>query len=102
MAHLGRAYWEREVGLFERAGVSQERFCVERGLKLSTFRTWLYRLRLERATPAAAFVEVVASKQAVIGDACVVRFGVVELAFCRPPDAQYLGKLVRSIAGESL
>jgi hypothetical protein len=52
-----RAVWQRRIARWEHSGRSQEPFCRERGLPLSTFQWW--RARLKRAEPlsaAAAFM----------------------------------------------
>lgn len=37
--------WSAIVELFERSGMTHEQFCKKHGLKVKSFRWWLYRLR---------------------------------------------------------
>ena len=57
-----REYWEQLVDEFEHGEENTPAFARSRHVHLATFRSWLYRIRRERAEPAgpdAAFVEVV-------------------------------------------
>ena len=47
---IGREFWTRVVEEYESQASEQMHweFCEEWGLKLTTFRSWLYRLRRER------------------------------------------------------
>jgi hypothetical protein len=49
-----REQWVQVVESFERSGQSHERFCVDRGLNVGSFRGWLYRLRREGARSTVA------------------------------------------------
>jgi hypothetical protein len=42
-----RVEWREIVRAFERSGETHEAFCAGRGLKLGSFRGWLYRIRRE-------------------------------------------------------
>jgi hypothetical protein len=50
MARLreGRAFWAKLVEKFEGSGERHEAYAARHGVPLTTFRTWLYRLRWER------------------------------------------------------
>lgn len=51
----GRAGWSAAVGEWRTSGQSAAEFCAERGLVLSTFRWWRWRLSpVVEAAPAAA------------------------------------------------
>jgi transposase-like protein len=57
-----REYWERLVELFEQGDETTTTFANAHRVRVSTFRSWLYRIRREReeaVPPAMAFVEVV-------------------------------------------
>lgn len=57
-----REFWEQLVDEFEQGEESTPTFARSRQVHVATFRSWLYRIRRERAEPAgpdAAFVEVV-------------------------------------------
>jgi hypothetical protein len=49
-----RADWEKIVAEFEASGEQHVTFCARRRLSLHSFRTWLYRLRRERAAGTVA------------------------------------------------
>ncbi len=51
--------WSAIVEAYERSGQSHLEFCSKRGLKVASFRGWLYRVRkAHRATPEVALVSV--------------------------------------------
>lgn len=41
----GRAFWEKVIAEFETSGSTHREFAASRGLKLTTFQTWLYQIR---------------------------------------------------------
>jgi PAS domain S-box-containing protein len=53
MARRPRSFWERLVVDYERGEQTQQAFCNERGVSLSTFQYWLYRTRRQRQEGAA-------------------------------------------------
>jgi hypothetical protein len=87
------------VAQFERGNERQAEFCHQRGLGLSAFQHWLYRLRREQgAAPklAARFVPVVVSAKATDGAvACKLRLGGTEVSFAALPPATYVAELLR-------
>jgi hypothetical protein len=89
----------RAVSRFERSGRTHRDFCEREGLKLETFRAWLYRVRAERAAEEPRFVEVTtaAPKPSV---PCRVRLGLAEIEFAEVPDATYLAALVAALGAE--
>ena len=85
---------------FEASSVGQVEFAERHGLKVGTFRSWLYRLRREgrdggRARAPGAFVEVVPSASSEA--CCTVRVGTAELRFSRTPSALYLAELLARV-----
>ena len=85
---------------FERGDERQADFCARRGLGLSAFQHWLYRLRREQsaaAKPAARFVPVVVStataSEAI--PACTLRLAGSEVRFAAVPAASYVAELLR-------
>lgn len=90
-ARLGREFWERKVGRFERSGRTQREFCEREGLKLETFRAWLYRLRADGGS-RPRFVEVSAEAPKA-PPSCRVRMGLAEIEFATVPEATYLAEL---------
>jgi transposase-like protein len=59
---FGREFWVTTVGEFERSGLTQESFARQRGIPVTTLRTWIYKLRRERkASVSLVPVRVVAS-----------------------------------------
>jgi len=57
MSSRGREYWVATVAEFERSGLTQAAFAQRRGLGLATLRSWIYKLRRERAA-SVSFVPV--------------------------------------------
>lgn len=98
----GRKYWAPIVAEFEKRSDGQYEFCEVRGLSLSSFRQWLYRLRREGAEPSAAkaqFLPLVPAKATVsMSDvACRLRVGNSELSFSVLPPANYIAELLRQM-----
>ena len=107
-----RPFWTDMVGRFEDSGLTQPAFARKHGLKLGTFRSWIYRLRRERKAlrtppvqPPASFVEVevpadfspsrpVTRSWSVGLPALVLRFtDDVELRFTELPSPEYIAAL---------
>ena len=58
----GREFWVTTVDEFERSKLTQESFARQRGIEVTTLRTWIYKLRRERrARVSLVPVRVVAS-----------------------------------------
>lgn len=102
----GRQFWEQEIGRFEGSGLRHEEFCRQRGLRLTSFRSWLYRLREEDASrpampaaPLARFVEVVEATPSGSPVGCLLRVGGVELQLTLLPSAAYVVELARLVGG---
>jgi hypothetical protein len=58
----GREFWITTVDDFERSELTQEGFARQRGIPVTTLRTWIYKLRRERkASVSLVPVRVVAS-----------------------------------------
>jgi hypothetical protein len=88
------------VAQFERGDERQVDFCHRRGLGLSAFQHWLYRLRREQGAapkPAAArFVPVVVTAKGTdVPIACKLRLGGAEVSFAVLPPATYVAELLR-------
>jgi hypothetical protein len=87
------------VAQFERGDERQADFCHQRGLGLSAFQHWLYRLRREQGVAprsAARFVPVVVSAKATDeAVACKLRLGGTEVSFAALPPATYVAELLR-------
>jgi hypothetical protein len=58
MARRTREIWRNLIGQFERSGKTQEQFAAEREIRLTTLRTWIYRLRREQEEKAASILPV--------------------------------------------
>jgi len=59
---FGREFWVATVAEFERSKLTQEEFARQRGLPVTTLRTWIYKLRREQqASVSLVPVRVVAS-----------------------------------------
>jgi len=57
--------WSAIVEAYERSGQSHLEFCSKRGLKVASFRVWLYRVRkAQRAIPEVALVSVELAERA--------------------------------------
>jgi hypothetical protein len=59
---FGREFWIATVAEFEGSKLTQESFARQRGLEVTTLRTWIYKLRRERkASVSLVPVRVVGS-----------------------------------------
>jgi len=106
VARRGRQFWEQEIGQFADSGLRHAEFCRQRGLRLTNFRYWLYRLRGEAAgtavapvAPLAKFVEVVEARPSGSPVGCLLRVGAVELELASLPSAAYLAELALLVRG---
>ena len=62
MQRRTREVWSNLVRQYEQSGATQEEFAAHRGIPVGTLRSWIYRLKRERAEEAAILpVRVVAS-----------------------------------------
>lgn len=99
-ARLGREHWSGIVGEYEESGLTQREFCERRGIRFTTFRNWLYRLRDQRGRRRVAkgvagqFVQLMpaAPKPGVL---CKVHYGRAEVLFSDLPSTEYLSGLLR-------
>ena len=92
-----REYWVELVGKFEQSGLMQRVFCESEGVRESSFRYWLYRLRqqgMEKSKSQGRFVQVVPSTGSG-ATTCKLRLGSAELTFSELPPIQYIGSLLR-------
>jgi hypothetical protein len=58
MARRTREIWRNLIGQFERSGKTIEQFAGERQIPSGTLKTWIYRLRKEKAEEAAEILPV--------------------------------------------
>jgi hypothetical protein len=95
----GREYWQGLVSEFEAAPCRHGEFAARHGVRVDTFRQWLYRVRAQQTSGviglAPKFIEVgVAGSKRIAGGGCTVLAGQVEVRFEQTPSAQYLGDLL--------
>jgi len=95
----GRAFWTKLISEFERNddGESHAAFAARTGVRLTTFRTWLYRLRVQEAPRAKRAVRVL--PVTVVGAATPSRelsidCNGVSLRFAADTDPDYVAALV--------
>jgi hypothetical protein len=97
------AEWLSIVRAFERSGESHAEFCSKRGLKLWTFRMWLYRTRRQLAASAATDVVLVpvevttSSKTAPSASPVIVAVAGVEVRVDVGTDVAYVAELVAEL-----
>lgn len=95
----GRAFWAKLISEFERndGGERHAAFATRHGVRLTTFRTWLYRLRIQAAPRAKHAVRVL--PVTVIGGArsgrdLSIDCNGVALRFGTDTDPSYVAALV--------
>ncbi len=97
----GKTYWYRHIEMQLGSGLTQTDYCELEGLKLGTFRTWVYRYRDEESgLERISFVEVSTGSQAAEelepATADVIRVWVgaaVSLELSELPPPAYLAAL---------
>lgn len=98
MRRRTRDQWRELVEEYEGAGLTQEEFARSYGVKLGTFRTWLYRFRRARVSPPVRFAEVMVPG----GSEDDVRFrlelpGDVVLVLGSAPEPRWLAELIAEL-----
>jgi hypothetical protein len=58
MPRRTREVWSNLVGQLERSGKTAEQFAAERQIPVGTLRSWIYRLKREKAEEATAILPV--------------------------------------------
>ena len=95
----GSDYWGPLIAEFETAPCRHGVFAARHGLRVGTFRQWLYRLRGENPrgprVPTPRFVEMVASKPEV---GCTLVANGFELRFEQLPAPEYLAEILSRAA----
>jgi hypothetical protein len=72
-ARKSRSEWGAIVEAYERTGGPHEAFCSARGLKIASFRGWLYRIRRAAATSHAIALLPVEVTPAVASTVSTIR-----------------------------
>jgi hypothetical protein len=101
-ARRSRSEWARIVRAFERSGQSHADFCAERGLRVWSFRSWLYRMRRDRAGSSAADlvllpVSVATPAPVAPPSALVIAVAGVEVRVAVGTDVAYVAGLVAEL-----
>ena len=117
--HIGREFWTRVIEEYESRAPEQTQwdFAEEWGLKLTTFRSWLYQLRREQETVpsdnytvgdelALVPIEVTGLDEAAVMAGSVEGFSAVDAAFPggmmlrfqAGTDAVYMAELLSSVS----
>ena len=96
-----RSQWSSIIAAFERSGETHLAFCSKRGINVGSFRTWLYRLRLEscpsRGAPMLLPVEVTAPLAVHDRSDIVVAVAGVEVRVAVGADIGYVAGLVAEL-----
>lgn len=97
----GRSEWLSIIQEYKRSGATQAAFCLRRGLKLGSFRGWLYRLRRRDAAAEVALVPVEVTESAAPavarrppGPDMLVAVAGVDVCFPVGADVDYVAALV--------
>ncbi|WP_426747407.1 IS66 family insertion sequence element accessory protein TnpB [Myxococcus faecalis] len=93
--------WFQVAEAFEASGLTQKEFSTQRGLRLSTLQSWVYRRRRQRAqrTPAVRLLPVEVSAIAPPSPALleVVLASGARLRFPAGADVAYVARLVAAL-----
>lgn len=99
----GREYWSKLVREYERrapGSESQKAFADRYGVKVDTFRGWLYKVGRERTgkTPRARFVEVRPASAVAARDVEIEIDTRVTVRFAAGTDAKRIAEVVVALA----
>lgn len=98
----GKETWLRLLEEYEQTELTQAAFAEQKGVKLATFRDWLYKERDKKAESSATFVEVaLPSVPFSVETAAVVLDFAQEhrIHFSSLPSPSYLASLLQALAG---
>jgi hypothetical protein len=95
----GRAFWAKLISEFESngGGESHAAFAARNGVRLTTFRTWLYRLRMQeapRAKRAVRVLPVTVVGSGLSGRDLSIDCNGLALRFAADTDPSYVAALV--------
>ncbi len=80
--------WQAHIRQWKESGLSQQRYCEERGLALSTFQWWRSRLKKEQSKSDTSIVRLPLEVSAYAQPSeLVVRSGTSESSSAEPPIA---------------
>jgi transposase-like protein len=99
MARRGRQFWQRAVAAAEVDGVSQAEVAARFGVRLNTLRSWIYRLRRERATAPTPGVRLL-PVEVIDGPArlaLIARVGDVAVEFAAGTDPAYVAAVLAAL-----
>ncbi|MCE9673448.1 IS66 family insertion sequence element accessory protein TnpB [Myxococcus stipitatus] len=93
--------WFQVAEAFETSGLTQKEFSAQRGLRLSTLQSWVYRRRRQRARKAPA-VRLLPVEVAAVARESPVQLEVVlasgaRLRFPVGADVEYVAQLVTAL-----
>lgn len=98
MRRRTREQWRALVEEFEGSGLTQAEFARSCGLKLGTFRSWLYRFRRRAGSPEARLAEVmVADHDTDAGSYRLELPGDVVVVLGSAPEPRWLAALVAEL-----
>ncbi|XXF76358.1 IS66 family insertion sequence element accessory protein TnpB [Myxococcaceae bacterium GXIMD 01537] len=93
--------WFRVAEAFEASGLTQKEFSAQRGVRLSTLQSWVYRRRRQRAEKAEAVrllpVEVATRPAATESMVEVVTASGGRVRFAAGTDVEYVARLVAAL-----
>lgn len=102
---LSKQEWVDLISEFERQGMTHEEFVAFHDLNISTFRSWLYKIRNGEASPSReisiADVEFVEVKGASSVDSHFVRIqmSMMTIELQSLPPARWIAELIRESSG---
>ncbi|WP_342373840.1 IS66 family insertion sequence element accessory protein TnpB [Myxococcus stipitatus] len=93
--------WFQVAEAFEASGLTQKEFSAQRGLRLSTLQSWVYRRRRQRSRKAPAVrllpVEVASTTQASAAMLEIVLPGGARVRFAPGTDVGYVARLLTAL-----
>lgn len=90
--------WRELVADFDASGLTQEVFARKKGLKVGTFRSWIYKIRGAVKTPR--FVELVkatSSAKEQHASRTTLLVGEARVEFAERPEPEYVVALLRGL-----
>ncbi|WAM23923.1 IS66 family insertion sequence element accessory protein TnpA [Myxococcus sp. NMCA1] len=96
-----RPEWARVAEAFEASGLTQKEFAAQRGVRLSTLQSWVYRRRRQRGDQASP-VRLLPVEVAGVSQPSTVLLEVelargARLRFAAGTDVEYVARLVTAL-----
>lgn len=91
-------FWCQLVEEFESSEFTQVQFSRTKGVKVATFRKWLYKIRNQELEQAVEFVEVKSTQSSHCPSVSIFLPQDLMIGFSQCPDARFVAQLVHELS----